>query len=94
MAIDISEFPVMKTCCATCPFRTEEDGRMRDTEVASRVMARLLNACQICHHPRIKGQGEVALCRGARDHQLTLFYRMGLIDAPTDEAWNKLRYKA
>lgn len=27
------------------------------------------------------------LCRGARDMQLTVLYRMGLISAPTDEAF-------
>lgn len=27
------------------------------------------------------------LCRGARDVQLQIFHRMGLIAAPTDKAW-------
>lgn len=44
-------------------------------------------ASQICHHPRLHGHTETHLCRGARDHQLVVFHRMGVIDAPTDEAW-------
>jgi hypothetical protein len=28
------------------------------------------------------------ICRGTRDIQLSTFYALGVIEAPTDEAWN------
>lgn len=83
MARNIRNWPVMARCCASCPFRPEGD-----IELRNKVMARTLGqASQICHHPRIHGKKETHLCRGARDQQLTIFYRLGWIDAPTDEAF-------
>lgn len=85
MAKSVKGWPVRKTMCQTCPFR--EGG---DKELAGRVLGRtLLQASQICHHPAIHGQKEHELCRGARMHQLELLYRMGLIEAPTEEAFIK-----
>jgi hypothetical protein len=78
-------WPVRKTMCASCPFRA--DG---DRELAGQVLERtLFQASQICHHPRLHGKREHELCRGQRQEQLTLLYRMGIIDAPTDEAFNR-----
>lgn len=45
------------------------------------------NASQVCHHPRLAGRKETHLCRGARDHQLTLLYRLGMIPEATDAAF-------
>jgi hypothetical protein len=69
--------------CASCPFR--EGG---DKELANRVLARtILQASQICHHPALYGKKQTHLCRGARDEQLTILHRMGLIPEPTDRAF-------
>lgn len=79
----------MKRQCATCPFRTNERGRYRDTKLVNKIQAQCLSkASQICHHPVLEGKPETHLCRGARDFQLTIFYHLGVIDAPTDEAWS------
>lgn len=87
--IDISNFPVMKKRCPTCPFGGEGE-RDRDPEIANMVRERCMTqASQICHHPRLHGKEETHLCRGARDHQLTIFYRIGLLREATDEAWQK-----
>lgn len=81
--MNIAGWPVMATQCASCPFR--QGG---DTELRNAVMGRTaLQASQICHHPRLHGKKETHLCRGARDQQLTLLYRMGWIEAETDEAF-------
>jgi hypothetical protein len=75
--------PVMAQQCATCPFKV-------DPELAARVLSRtLFRASQICHHPALHGKRETHLCRGARDAQLELLYRMGLIDAATNEAFTR-----
>jgi hypothetical protein len=49
----------------------------------------IIEASQICHHPLLSGKKETHICRGARDFQLEIFYRLGVIDSPTDEAWKQ-----
>lgn len=79
----ISGWPVMSSMCVTCPFRPGGD-----VELQNRVLSRtLLNASQICHHPRTHGKRETHLCRGARDVQLTILHRLGMIAEPTDAAF-------
>jgi hypothetical protein len=75
----------MKQQCATCPF-----GPNGDPRVAAGVVERTvqLNASQICHHPALHGKPETHLCRGARDLQLKILTAMGMIPAPTDEAFS------
>ena len=92
MAKDISNFPVMKGICPTCPFKRDEAGVEKCQEIADMVRVRCMtSASQICHHPRLHGKNENSLCRGARDYQLQMFYRIGFISAPTDEAWEEAR---
>jgi hypothetical protein len=87
--MNISGFPVMPSSCASCPFRDEGD-----RDLATAVMNRTgLQASQVCHHPRLHGKKETHLCRGARDHQLMFLYRLGLIEAETDEAFEKASRK-
>jgi hypothetical protein len=74
----------MKSKCATCPFGPNGDQRLR-AEVELRTMT---EASQICHHPRVHGKKETHLCRGARDHQLQVFHRIGMLESATDEAWD------
>ena len=80
----------MKRQCATCPLRADERGRYTDDELARKVIVRCMTeASQICHHPRLRGKRETHLCRGARNFQLQLFYRLGFLKEPTDDAWNE-----
>jgi hypothetical protein len=82
----IQGWPVMAAKCASCPFR---DGG--DIELRNRVMERtVLQASQICHHPRLHRKKETHLCRGARDEQLTILYRMGLLPEATDAAFEEV----
>ena len=80
---NIRNWPVMAAKCESCPFR--EGG---DMELRNRVMERtVLQASQICHHPRLHGKKETHLCRGARDEQLTILFRLGMLPEPTDRAF-------
>ncbi|WP_157198337.1 MULTISPECIES: hypothetical protein [Methylomonas] len=87
--IDISDFPVMAGRCPTCPFHEQNEGQR---EIANMVRERCVTAAsQICHHPRLHGKEETHLCRGARDFQLQIFHRLGVIDEPTDQAWDRAK---
>lgn len=75
----VSEMPVMKACCKTCPFRLDDNGRYQDTELANTVISRnLFQSQQICHHPRIKGGKETHRCKGYYDYAFEIYDRMGL----------------
>lgn len=80
------DMPVMPACCSSCPF-LQVDGRDQNRDLADAIRARVMNGSQVCHHPRLSGEKETHLCRGARDHQLTIFYRIGFLREPTDAAW-------
>lgn len=80
---DVSTWPVMASCCSSCPF---SDGG--DAQIRARVQLSVLSeASQICHHPRLSSRPETHLCRGARDFQLQVFHRIGFLEEPTDAAW-------
>lgn len=87
--VDTEHWPVMQRQCTTCPFRTDECGRRIDPQLAARVESRLLEVSQICHHPRLENKPETHLCRGARNWQLTIFHRLGVLAEPTDKAWKE-----
>lgn len=76
----VCELPVMKNHCATCPFKPDENGRWRDTELANQVIARtLFNAQQICHGTETGNNREPHnRCKGAYDHNKEIYDRMGL----------------
>lgn len=81
----IRNWPVMAAMCESCPFK--EGG---DRELRNRVMERtILQASQICHHPALRGKRQTHLCRGARDEQLTILHRLGLLPEPTDAAFEE-----
>jgi hypothetical protein len=72
---------LMAAKCATCPFNDNGDLQVR-ASVERRILA---DASQMCHSTGWpKG---THLCRGARDFQLQIFYRMGFLPEPNDEAW-------
>jgi hypothetical protein len=78
--------------CATCPFRPGVPAKYAAVRPVIAHSA-LTEAARICHSTgsnnafhRRTGKPP-AICRGARDLQLRLFASMGVIAAPTDEAW-------
>jgi hypothetical protein len=82
---------VMVQKCATCPFRDgSEYAYLRDYLTQSA----LTEATRFCHstgnNPAIKRvKVPVQICRGARDLQLSLFTALGILDEPTDQAWER-----
>jgi hypothetical protein len=84
-------FPVCRVMCKTCPFRKNSPyaALARDLTISA-----LTQSSRICHST---GSSAIhhhtgkprRLCRGARNQQLQLFYRLGVIDAATDAAWNR-----
>lgn len=80
---DVSNMPVMRHKCHSCPF-----GPNGAADVRATVEARLLTVSQTCHSTgAVKGKPDTHLCRGARDVQLKVMHRLGVISAPTDAAW-------
>lgn len=79
--------PVMPKHCATCPFHAAGW-----TELRGLLSERALRAAPLCHSSGRKalqpgGPARAHVCRGARDLQLQIMYRLGFLAAPTDEAW-------
>lgn len=83
---------VQTVMCASCPFRDSPEAL---SVVRALLEQRALNeATPICHSTSgIKGRAlpksKQLLCRGARNFQLNIFHRLGVIDAPTDESWER-----
>ena len=84
--------PVRKTMCATCPFR---EGSATEYLRGDLTVSAFTEASRICHSTgsnnafhRRTGKPP-AICRGARNAQIEFFYRIGFLEAATDEAWNK-----
>jgi hypothetical protein len=82
MAKTQKPYPLMAQQCKTCPFRAGADARLQD-----QITSRLLETNQMCHAPRLVGKRETHLCRGGRDWQLQVFYRLGLLEEENDAAW-------
>ena len=83
---NITGMPVKDTKCSTCPFGPNGNQQIREM-VERRI---LTEASQTCHSTGVAhGRQDTHLCRGARDFQLQVFRRIGVISAPTDEAWAK-----
>jgi hypothetical protein len=78
--------PVRERMCKTCPFH--EAGWIDLREFLQ--MRALQEASPICHSTGkalTKCEGPARVCRGARDFQLMIFHRIGLLSEPTDKAW-------
>lgn len=83
--------PVRKTQCATCVFKSPEEGgcelgAKRHEEIKLQLIKGIN---QICHHDDNK-----TICRGGRNFQLQVFFRMGVIEAETDEALKQAMERA
>lgn len=90
-SVNTRDWPVMAKQCSTCVFKMYKNGDWVNPDLAQMVDGRLMECSQICHHPRLYGKKETHLCRGTRDRQIDLIYKLGVISAPTDEAWEAKR---
>lgn len=79
MKIDPKEIPVMESHCKTCPFKPNEQGLYQDVHLANEVIQRtLFKAHQICHGTEGKNRKPTHRCKGAFDHNMEIYKRMGL----------------
>jgi len=77
--VPVSELPVMVAHCKTCPFKPDENGRWQDVELSNKVIERtLFKSQQICHGTEGKNRKANNRCKGAYDHNLTIYERLNL----------------
>lgn len=77
--IPVSQLPVMKACCHSCPFKLNDKGREQDTILAGQVTERtLFKAQQICHGTEGANREPMNRCKGSYDFNKTIYTRMGL----------------
>lgn len=88
------DLPLRATMCPTCPFKPGSKNADLIPFLTERSMT---DASHICHSTgkdnafhKDTGLPE-HICRGAREVQLTFFHRLGFLDEPTMENWNKKR---
>lgn len=75
----VSDLPVMKNHCPTCPFKKDEKGKEQDPRQAGIVTQRtLFNSQQICHGTEGKNREPKNRCKGSYDHNKEIYDRMGL----------------
>ncbi len=81
MKIDPKKVPVMKNYCTTCPFKPNAYGKWQDMTLANQVIARtLFKAHQICHSTEKEDRTPTHRCKGAFEHNLEIYKRLGLDD--------------
>lgn len=78
MKTSVSELPVMKACCKTCPFKKGKNGMWQDMDLANKVISRtLFNSQQICHGTEGKNRKANNRCLGAFEYNSEIYKRMG-----------------
>lgn len=87
---DLSQMPVQSNPCRTCPFEGEEPITL-GRESYAKYVAKIVNleSQHLCHSASNK-----MLCRGGRNLLLRVMCSYGLIDSPTDAAFETAKLKA
>jgi hypothetical protein len=78
---DMRTYPVQKSPCLTCPFAGQEPLILSDFE--SYIENLMGNGQHICHST---GRN---ICRGGRDIQLQWLCAIGMLQEPTDTAFDR-----
>lgn len=79
MLKNVSELPVMKVCCKTCPFNLNNKNHWQDIELASKVIERnLFKSQQICHGTEGKNRKPNNRCKGYYDYSFEIYQKLGL----------------
>jgi hypothetical protein len=77
--VNVSELPVMKAHCKTCPFRENKFGVWVNVELCNTVISRnLFHSQQICHGTEGENREPHNRCKGYYDYAFELYKRMGL----------------
>lgn len=80
--VDIRGFEVVKSPCSTCPFTTDSLGAEATMPYLKSLVS--FQAQHLCHTVQ-----DTKICRGGRDIMLRAMCALNLIEAPTDEAFEK-----
>lgn len=69
---------------------TEQEYYQQQAQLQANVLTK---ANQYCHAPilseTVSTEAPSPVCRGARNIQIQFFFRLGVIEEETDEAWRK-----
>lgn len=82
--------PVRHTMCATCPFRPGSEFESLAGYLAQSAISEGNRICHSTGTSAIHGRTgkRSAICRGARNIQLKLFFGMGFLTEATDASWD------
>lgn len=78
--------PVRGRMCKTCPFHAAGWTHIQDL-LKERALTEASPICHSTGKSLTRCEGKAQICRGARNFQIEIFYRMGFLSAPTDAAW-------
>lgn len=81
---DMRDYPVQPKPCLTCPFEGEKPLKLSPDSYARYIENLMGNGQHICH-----SSNSDRICRGGRNLQLKWLCATGLLNEPTDEAFNK-----
>lgn len=76
---------VMKRCCKSCVLHPDPEKRIKlgEGRLEDIMVDAIHGVNQICHHSQ---EGRNTICRGVRDYQIDIFYKIGLIPERTEES--------
>lgn len=75
----VSDLPVMKKCCKTCPFRKNEKAQWQNQSLAITVIERnLFQSQQICHGTEGENREPRNRCKGYYDYAFDIYQKIGL----------------
>lgn len=79
MKFNISDKPVMKSCCKTCPFKMNRMGEWQNFEIANIVIERnLFKSQQVCRGTEGENREINNRCKGYFDYAYEIYHRMGI----------------
>lgn len=81
---DLRTYPVQKKPCKTCPFAGETPLILPQSDLVNYYENLLGNGQHFCH-----SVNNSKICRGGRNFQLKWLCSVGMLDEPTDEAFNQ-----
>jgi len=86
---DMRDYPVQKQPCKTCPFEGFLPSQISAKNMRRYVENLMGQGQHICH-----SSNNTRVCRGGRNLQLKWLCDIGMLDEPTDEAFDKEVNKA
>lgn len=78
------DYPVQPRPCLTCPFEGEKPLQISAKNMGKYVKNLMGQGQHICH-----SSNGLRICRGGRNIQLKWLYATGMLDEPTDNAFDR-----